>query len=563
MKITRRDTLKFGGLAAVATAGLTLPLGRSVSGSTPSLLSSADFPKRFVNTFKYQTVLTPAPTPAGETKTADRYDIKAQSGWANILPFKKTPVLGYDGIVPGHRIDAERYMPVELTMRNELREPHPVYGKPVQISTHLHGSASLPQYDGYANDTTAPGQAKVYKYPNHQPARTMWYHDHGAHYTAQNAYSGLAAQYHVHDALERKLLPTYKRPTTTVPNPAINKYDVAITLSDMMFKADGSQLYDDRSHSGLWGDVILVNGIPWPNMPVEPRVYRFRVLNASISRSYKLTLSPAAKLHMVATDGGLMPARKEVSSYRHAPAERYEFLIDFAPFAGQKVELRNLSNPNNRDFDYTNKVMQFTVGAAGTANMIGPASSTATMPNVLNANNEVMNVMAHESVRTRRIKVEKSDVTNEWELNDETWHDVEAPAGPENRPYSKVIANPKPGTVEIWEFENSSGGWFHPLHIHLIDFKILSRNGMAPFAYEQGPKDVVYIGEGETVRLLIKFPEDAKGKYMVHCHNLPHEDHDMMHQYSVGLPTTVVDGKIYVTGYDDYDPIETAKPYNY
>jgi FtsP/CotA-like multicopper oxidase with cupredoxin domain len=562
MKLSRRDALKFAGLAALGTAGLSLPLGRSVSGGTPSLLSSGDFPKRFARPFEYQKVLTPTPKFDGDKKIAECYDLRAKAGYANILPFKKTPVLGYDAIVPGHRIDVERYMPVELTMRNELTAPHPVYGKPVKISTHLHGSASLPQYDGYANDTTAPGQLKVYKYPNHQPARTMWYHDHGAHYTAQNAYSGLAAQYHVHDDLERKLLPTYQR-AQGAPDSGTNKYDVAITLSDMMFKADGSQLYDDRSFSGLWGDVILVNGVPWPNMVVEPRVYRFRVLNASISRSYKLTLSPAAKLHMVATDGGLMPARQEVSSYRHAPAERYEFLIDFAPFAGQKVELRNLSNPNNRDFDYTHKVMQFTVSAAGTAKMIGPAYSTATMPSALNADNEVMKVTASQSVKTRRIKVEKSDVTNEWELNDETWHDVEAPAGPENRPYSKVIANPKPGTVEIWEIENSSGGWFHPLHIHLIDFKILTRNGRAAFAYEQGPKDVVYIGEGETVRLLIKFPEDAKGKYMVHCHNLPHEDHDMMHQFSVGLPTTVVDGKIYVTGYDEYDPIETAKPTNY
>jgi FtsP/CotA-like multicopper oxidase with cupredoxin domain len=522
----------------------------------PSLLASADFPKRFVNAFQHQTVLTPTDKVVDGVKVAETYDLKAQTGWANILPFKKTPVLGYDGNVPGHRIDVDRGMPVELTMRNGLMDKHPVYDKPVNISTHLHGSASLPQYDGYADDMTEPGQAKVYKYPNDQPARTLWYHDHGAHYTAQNAYSGLAAQYHMHDPLERKLLPTYKRPTPEVPRPAINNYDVAITLSDMMFKADGSQLYDDRSWSGLWGDVILVNGVPWPNMVVEPRVYRFRVLNASISRSYKLTLSPAAKLHMVATDGGLMPRRQEVSSYRHAPAERYEFLIDFAPFRGQKVELRNLSNPNNRDFDFTSKIMQFTV-ADKNPNLVGPASTLATMPTVLNPNNEVMNVLPNESKRTRRIKVEKNDITNEWELNDTTWHDIQ------DSDYKQVIANPGLGDVEIWEFENSSGGWFHPLHIHLIDFKILSRNGMAPFPYEQGPKDVVYIGEGETVRLLMKFGPH-KGKYMVHCHNLPHEDHDMMNQFSVGLPTKVVDGKIYVTDdYDPNDPIEAAKPWDY
>ena len=82
------------------------------------------------------------------------------------------------------------------------------------------------------------------------------------------------------------------------------------------------------------------------------------------------------------------------------------------------------------------------------------------------------------------------------------------------------------------------------------------------FNYENGPKDFVYIGEGETVRLLMKFGPH-KGKYMVHCHNLPHEDHDMMHQFSVGLPTTVVNGKIYTIGDDENDPVEAAKPYDY
>ena len=555
MKISRRDAMKFGGLAAVGAAGLTLPLGRSVSGSTPSLLSSANFPKRFVNPFKRLEVQPVTSTKLGsDGRIIHCYDITAKPGTAGILPNGlRTPILGYDGQVPAKRIDVERGTPVEMRMRNQLMDPHPIYGKPVNISTHLHGSASLPQYDGYASDVTAPGETKVYQYPNDQPARTMWYHDHGMHYTAQNAYSGLASQYLMHDAQERALLPTYVRPAPGQPEPASNAFDVAITLNDMMFKADGSQLYDDRSFSGLWGDVILVNGVPWPTMKVNRRIYRFRVLNASISRSYKLTLSPQAPIHMVATDGGLMPKVQAVTSFRQAPAERYEFLVDFTQFAvGQKVELRNLSNDNNRDFDFTNKVMQFEV-VGGVHDRTGPA--VAKVPTLLNSSNEVMALLPNQSKRTRRIRVEKSDVTNLWQLNSETWQDV-VDSG-----YKKVIANPGLNDVEIWEFENRSGGWFHPLHIHLVDFKILSRNGLAPFAYEQGPKDVVYIGENETVRLLMKFGPH-KGKYMVHCHNLPHEDHDMMHQFSVGLPTTTTNGKIYTTdAYDPNDPIEAAKPY--
>jgi hypothetical protein len=117
--------------------------------------------------------------------------------------------------------------------------------------------------------------------------------------------------------------------------------------------------------------------------------------------------------------------------------------------------------------------------------------------------------------------------------------------------YKKVLADPDLDDVEIWEIENSSGGWFHPVHIHLVDFQLLSRNGQAPFAHERGPKDVVYVGEGETVRLLMKF-EHHRGRYMIHCHNLPHEDHDMMAQFSVGIDTNDPDPN---------HPVEAVRPH--
>ena len=99
--------------------------------------------------------------------------------------------------------------------------------------------------------------------------------------------------------------------------------------------------------------------------------------------------------------------------------------------------------------------------------------------------------------------------------------------------FQLLLANPRLNATEIWEVSNPSGGWFHPFHIHLVDFKILSRNGRPPFEYERGPKDDVYVGEDETVRLIMKFGPH-RGRYMVHCHNLVHEDHDMMAQFAVG-----------------------------
>jgi len=528
MRISRRDALKLGGLATVGAAGLALPFGRSVSGGTPSLLSSRNFPKPYAAAFVRLPVLAPYKQAVDELGPINYYDVTARAGSVGIVPGLTTPVLGYAGEVPARRIDVDQGTRVAMTMHNALPKLHPTFGTPMDISTHLHGSASLPEYDGYASDITAVGQKKTYQYPNFQPARTLWYHDHGVHYTAQNAYSGLASQYHLHDPAERALLPQ-------------GEYDVALTLSDMMFQANGSQLYDDRTHSGLWGDVILVNGRPWPVMKVQKRIYRFRLLNASLSRSYRPSLSPAAPMYMVATDGGLMPTSQEVTNYRHGSAERYEFLIDFSKFAtGQRVEMRNLSNPNNRDFDFTGKIMAFDV-VDDPYDKNDPTART--IPKTL-VSSDVMSLQPTSRMKVRNIQVRRDDVTNEWNLNGESWHDV-IDSG-----YKSVLANPDLGDSEIWEIENKSGGWFHPVHIHLIDFKILSRNGRPPFNYELGPKDVVYVGEAEKVRLLMTFGPH-RGKYMVHCHNLPHEDHDMMHQFSVGLK----DGD-----HDYHDPIEADRP---
>jgi len=277
----------------------------------------------------------------------------------------------------------------------------------------------------------------------------------------------------------------------------------------------------------MWGDVILVNGVPWPVMRVQRRIYRFRILNASIARSLRPQLSTGDALTVVATDGGLMPVAQQVVSYRHGGAERYEVLIDFSKYKpGQRIELRNLSNPNNRDYDHTNKIMAFDVTDE-------PVTEQRwnTLPRVL-ATSDVMQLTELQAKKTRSIRVERGN--GEWQLNGQTWHDV-VDSG-----YQKVLANPDLNDVEVWEIENKSGGWFHPVHIHLVDFRILSRNGKAPFAWEKGPKDVVYVGENEKVRVVMRF-EHQRGKYMVHCHNLPHEDHDMMHQFSVGLKAGEVD----------------------
>ena len=141
-----------------------------------------------------------------------------------------------------------------------------------------------------------------------QHARTLWYHDHGVHHTAQNVFMGLAGMYIMTDAVEQAL-----------PLPR-GDYDVPLIVSDMMFNADGSLLFNLDEDSGFYGDVIAVNGRPWPLMKVQRRKYRFRILNASVSRSYRWSLSDGRPMTVVATDAGLMAGPRNVTSIRHAPA---------------------------------------------------------------------------------------------------------------------------------------------------------------------------------------------------------------------------------------------------
>ncbi len=491
-----------------------------MTAKSASLLDERLLPQPYRSDFVMPPVLAPVET--GED-SAGRYAcfvINQAAGAARLLPGGvETPFWGYRGRLPGPTIHMEAGVRAVVKVRNRLPQVHPVFGHPFVTSTHLHGNASLPQYDGYASDLTRPGYSKVYQWPNgYQPARTLWYHDHANHSTAQHVYTGLAGQYHVHDAADRELLP--QRP-----------FDIPLTVSDVMFAADGSLGFDDRDHSGLWGDVVLVNGRPWPVMQVQRRVYRFRLVNASVSRSYRFTLFPEGPVHMVATDGGMMPQTQELGQWRQGPAERYEFLIDFSRYeAGQRVELRNLSNENNRDFDNTDKVMAFDV----TDTPVDTSDpSWNRIPGTL-VTHAAMRLRPEMAMRRRELRFKKSDVTNVWTINDRTWADVVASG------FREVVADPDLDDIEIWKIDNRSGGWFHPVHIHLVDFQILSRNGRPPFPWELGPKDVVYVGEDESVEVIMKFGPH-RGRYMIHCHNLTHEDHDMMTQFSVGLDEDAFD----------------------
>jgi spore coat protein A len=514
--MNRRELMKLG---LFSSAALMLPAERVAR--TQVALSNrmplSELPQPFTIPFKTPPVLVPE----RQTQSHDYYRLVQRQAGVEILPGKRTDVWGYNGITPGPTIVNQQGRHAVVQQINDLPSVHPTLRYNVWTSTHLHGSCSKPQYDGYASDTTDVDHWKDYVYPNIQDARTLWYHDHGVHITAPNAYMGLAAMYILHDPHELSL---------PIPHGA---YDVPLVLRDAMFEQNGQLLYDDNSHSGVYGDVILVNGVPWPSMRVERRKYRFRILNASISRSYDLSLDTGEPLIVIGTDGGLMPHPMPVAHLKSGMAERYEVVIDFSKYQiGQRVVMHNDSPPNNIDYETTSDVMAFDV--------VADASDTSNneVPYDLNPNMSVMGLTEADSKRTRHFDFERKN--GSWTINGTTWDDVV------NSEYKQVLANPDLGDVEIWELENHSGGWFHPIHIHLVDFKVLDRNGKAPFDYEKGPKDVVYVGENELVRVIMRF-EHEQGRYMMHCHNLVHEDHDMMGQFRVGEDA------------EDNDPINADK----
>ncbi|CAN5429774.1 multicopper oxidase family protein [soil metagenome] len=519
--ISRRSVLKAGalGLGTVALGGLDLPAGHA---AVVSQLAPANVPVPFAALFRRPPVLQPYDSGIDSEGPYALYSLTQKLGQANMLPGLSTTVAGYNGMFPGPTIKVPVGTRTEVRIRNALTLST-LHGGDFDTVTHLHGSASLPQYDGYANDFTPPACVKTYQYPNWQNARTLWYHDHNHHNTALNVYSGLAAFYPLTDSYEQAQLPQ-------------GEYDVPLMVSDALFDANGNVVYADNEHLGLWGDIILVNGVPWPTMRVKRRVYRFRVLIASISRSYRFALSTGDPFYIVGTDGGMTPTVQAVASWRQGTAERYEVLIDFRKYkVGQKIQLKNLSNKNNLDFTNTGKVMQFQVVDDG-----GVADQSYAIPATLDRGPQAftergavdtMSLTPAMATASRQLTVMRE--RGLWKINHETWADVAATGlirvdDRQTQPYA----------IEKWTITNAGGGWFHPVHIHLIDAKVISRNvnGGKPFAWEGGPKDVFYIGEGESVTMLLQFSTGAHdgGRYMVHCHNLVHEDNDMMVQFAVG-----------------------------
>jgi spore coat protein A len=423
---------------------------------------------------------------------ADYYEIAQREASVEIIPGTRTRIWGYDGIFPGPTIEARRGRTAVVTHTNRLG---------VSTVAHLHGGMTRPESDGFPTDTVAPGGTRDYEYDNLGRPATLWYHDHSWRGTGRSLYMGLAGFYVLREDSEIE---------EQLPN---GPYDIPLMLHDRAFTADGQLDYDHDAHHGATGRVMLVNGAPWPVLEVAARKYRFRILNASNATAMRLALSTHHPLIQIGSDQGLLAKPVALPTIALAMAERVEIVVDFSVYpVGTRVMLEN-----RRGEGPLRSVMRFDV--------VRTARDDSRVPDRLS---EIEPLDRSQAARTRTFLFGGKATLGvppgvRWVINDEPFDPL------------RVDADPQLEDIEIWRFVNRGflgQTMLHPVHTHLAPFQILSRNGRAPLRQERGWKDTVAIEDGEEVEVIIRW-SGYKGRYLLHCHNLEHEDHSMMARVDV------------------------------
>jgi FtsP/CotA-like multicopper oxidase with cupredoxin domain len=529
-------------------------------------------------------------------------------------------IWGFEGMIPGPTIEAERAQAVTVEWRNQLEGPFPVCdtvapqatdadGVPVQCLpglsggepdrhaasltghtvVHLHGGLTPASYDGWAENLFAPGQPAVYHYPMDQRAAMLWYHDHVMGITKFDVYAGLAGFWIVRDEREREL-----------GLPEGPPFEVPLLIQDRNFDTDEQGKLTGRLVHKTDSEVMeafppftVVNGKVWPVLDVQPTIYRFRVLNGSNARTYRLVLvhdgEPTLdRIAQIGTDHGLLraPAAVPPDGLVLAPAERADLLVDFsdlapgsevtvlntarAPFDGAPFPAAEAENAADNDglLPYP-EVMRVRV-AHGTATRRSIPRELATDYDLPSA--DALSGALHRMIAL--VEMELDDAPNMLTMrelqtvgDDQTGPLVTVRDGEQTVRYRCVAAHfedtttffPMLGRYEVWQVVNLTGDT-HPIHLHLDPFQILSRRAIryeipeggiadrdltAVITLERDPddqldhtiddnerglKDTIRVNPNEIVEIAVRFNTYA-GRYMYHCHILEHEDRDMMRPF--------------------------------
>lgn len=430
----------------------------------------------------------------------------------------------------------------------------PSFGSP-EISTHLHNLHASSGCDGFPSDfysatklrnasQIAPGEFKDHLYhhiyagylenlenrseftayaENGEPIGdireglgSLWFHDHTKDFTAPNTYLGLAGFYQLFDTLDSG--DEQDRNTDALHLPS-GDYDYPLAFGDKRFDADGMLFWNDFGPEGVLGDKVTVNGKIEPVLPVDARKYRLRLLNTGPSRFYELYLVDAAgkeqNFDYLANDGNLLPETlRDQSKVRLAVAERADIVVDFSKY------------PLGTELYLVNRLLQEStrkpkeVQSPGTpvlkiiVDRLPDKPDLSLVPDVLRP---IRNLPNLDGLKKRQWKFDRKN--GMWTINGKLFD-----AEDENDNRIPL------GAVEVWEL-SGKGGWDHPVHIHLEEGRILSKSvegvDVPVPPHEQGRKDVFVLEGSMTIRVLVRF-RDFTGKYVMHCHNVIHEDHEMM-----------------------------------
>ncbi|WP_443055538.1 multicopper oxidase family protein [Streptomyces sp. NBC_00690] len=476
--VTRRRLLGAG--IATAATGLTgvslIPVFTAKDAKRAGGASTQNTPPPIVP-FQTPMPLIPVAQPVSTVGGVDRYESNVISATKQILPGLSTQLLTYDGRFPGATIKARENRPVVIVQRNGLNVP---------VARHLHGASVAPESDGGPMDTIAPNAERVYTYPNRQPHASLWYHDHAHHLESENVYRGLQGSYLISDSIE-DALPLPKGP-----------YDVVIHLRDARFDAAGQLVYamGDRTRNTL-----LTNGVPYPYFEVAARKYRFRLANSSNMRFFTLRLSGGANMIQIGSDGGLLPAPHTTQSLFITSGERADIVIDFSSYPiGAQVFLESVASNGSVE-----QVMRFDVTRS--------APDPSSIPSVLRALPPLPTATAH---RTIVMRMDEDGRPSPQAYMDDKVYD-----------HQRVDAHVLFGASEIWTVTNANTRAPHNFHMHLVQFRVIERNGAAPGPAELGLKDTVAVMPGETVKLQATFDTYA-GEFVYHCHMLDHSAMGMM-----------------------------------
>jgi spore coat protein A len=565
--LNRRE---FNRLGLLTAAGLSLPswgIGSSILAATnptagptkPITLAP------YVDALPIPPVLAPAQTPVAPVTI--RMGAFRQKIHRDLPP---STLWGYNGSWPGPTIEVQRDQPFSVLWVNALPTRHflpldfTIHGEEetvplVRAVVHVHGAQTLPEHDGYPDAWVTPDgkSGSFFKpgpshFPNAQPASTLWYHDHAIGITRLNIYAGLAGFYLIRDEQEAAL------------NLPSGQYEIPLMFQDRLFLADGSLLYPAvvQGTHPVWiqeffGNTVCVNGKAKPYLEVEPRKYRFRMVNGSNARFYHLTLRPsdaagkpmgqiadAPPFQQIGSDSGLLPAPVARHFLLAAPGERFDFVLDFTGLKGAHFVLTNdAPAPYTRGGEVAaEEVMLFKV----TKPLAGPDLSA--VPAALASFEALDPALAS---RERILSVNEMDRPSDGYtvmgmLDGKHWNDP-------------VTEDPKVGSAEIWSFANTTGDT-HPIHLHLVRFQVLNRQPFdvknfldtgklrytgipIPTESNERPawKDTVKTYPGYVTRVIQRFdlpPGTAlapgqRFRYVWHCHILEHEDNEMMRPYEV------------------------------